>query len=84
MPHVLIEIPCAVPVLDDGNRHGPVFCPNIESYALVGLDNHAMHLIVAADEATMPLMSMLSFLKLRYQRQEFILLKWTTIFFVAF
>jgi hypothetical protein len=43
-----------------------------------------MHLIVAADEATMPLMSMLSFLKLRYQRQEFILLKWTTIFFVAF
>jgi DNA invertase Pin-like site-specific DNA recombinase len=49
-----IEIPCAVPVLDDGNRHGPVFCPNVESYALVGLDNHAMHLIVAADEPTMP------------------------------
>ena len=45
-----VEIPGAAAVLDDGNGEGPVFRADIKRDGLIRLDDHAMHLFVAADK----------------------------------
>src|SRR5271167_549339 len=51
-----VEIPGAAAVLDDRNGKRPVLRADIESHRLIWLNNHAMHLIVAADKVGSPVL----------------------------
>src|SRR5208337_2856983 len=42
--------------LDDGDGHWPVLGTNVEGRGLVGLEDHAMHLLVAANKVCLPVL----------------------------